>query len=76
MDDLFKIDINSPVPEFSYLPFINLIPLIAAAMSGQNKLSFIQQSSFTPFRMTPAQRFKKINYNQSQMSSRNLPFSR
>jgi hypothetical protein len=30
MDDLFKIDINSPVPEFSYLPFINLIPLIAA----------------------------------------------
>jgi hypothetical protein len=37
MDDLFKIDINSPVPEFSYLPFINLIPLIAAGDSIMEK---------------------------------------
>jgi hypothetical protein len=29
-----------------------------------------------PAGMISAQRFKKINYNQSQMSSRNLPFSR
>jgi hypothetical protein len=37
MDDLFKIDINSPVPEFSYLTFINLIPLIAAGYSISDK---------------------------------------
>ena len=27
MDDLFKIDISFPVPAFSYLPFITLLPI-------------------------------------------------
>ena len=27
MDDLFKIYINFPVPAFSYLPFITLLPI-------------------------------------------------
>jgi hypothetical protein len=37
MDDLFKIDMSFPVPEFSYLTFINLIPLIAAGYSISDK---------------------------------------
>ena len=27
MGDLFKIDISFPVPAFSYLPFITLLPI-------------------------------------------------
>ena len=27
MDDLFEIDISFPVPAFSYLPFITLLPI-------------------------------------------------
>ena len=60
------------------VPFVSRQKTLAipAAMSGKNKFPFIKQSSFTLFRMTSVQRFKKINYNQNQMSSRYLPFSR
>ena len=60
------------------VPFVSRQKTLATpvAMSGKKQTIIHTTISFTLFRMTPVQYFKKINYNQSQMSSRILPFSR
>ena len=49
MDDLFNIDINSPVPGVSCLPFIKLLPIvIATGVYCPKKINIKSKSNVIP----------------------------